>query len=455
MSFTIQDILNLFPNPNFQGDATVRVCSVQIDSRKVGKDDLFVALRGENRDGHDFIQAALQQGAAACLVEKSSALPKTLLCDNSILALAKLATWYRKKITSPVIAITGSSGKTTTKELMHHVLSRIGKTQATTGNLNNHLGVPMTLLGFDPTFDFSIVEMGMNAPGEIANLAAMASPNIGLITSVGPAHIENFSGQITNIAKAKGELFAALANNSIAIVNQDEPLIVNLPTKVKRITFGFDSHADVSVTDVKTNQNGTDFVITYQKQKYPAQLQLFGRHHIQNALCVFATACALSVNLATVASAFQDFVNFKGRGQFLDFANGVIMDDTYNANPASMRAAFETLSTKFANHTKIAVLGDMFELGATAPEWHRQVGIAAKQYGINQLYVLGENSGHYLQGFGATAAEQKMQGFDTHAELAKKLFADIQSQKNVALLFKGSRGMRMENALSLFLEFWS
>lgn len=455
MTFKVQDILNLFSTSAFSGDANVEVRSVQIDSRKIGKNDVFVAIKGERVDGHDFIEAALQQGAALCLTERPSNHTKTVMGGNSTLALAKLAKWYRQQLQGAVIGITGSSGKTTTKQLLHHVLSQVGMTQSTEGNLNNHLGVPLTLLNFKSKADFSIVEMGMSAAGEIRDLCHIAKPNIGLITSVGAAHIQNFDGKIENIAKAKGELFESLTANDIAIVNNDDALICNLPTQAKRITFGVDQNANVRAENVFTDEFATHFVIVYQDQNYTVQLPLFGKHHVQNALGVFAVACALNLNLATIAKAFSSFEPFKGRGQFIEFAAGTIMDDTYNANPSSMQAAFDTLKIKYADHYKIAVLGDMFELGETASHWHTQVGVAAKKAGINQMYTLGNESVNYSIGFGHSVTEQTSQHFSTHQELANALFQNTKGKQKIAVLFKGSRGMKMEIAMQSYLDLWS
>ncbi len=447
MTITVRDILSLFGVKDFSGPVDVAVNAVTIDSRSVGKNDVFVAIRGEHQDGHDFIPQALAAGACLCVSEKPATTPKTVVCKNTTVALGEMAHWYRQKLNMPIIAITGSSGKTTTKNLLLHVLAKLGKTQATRGNLNNHWGVPLTLLSFPEDARYGIVEMGMNHAGEIAALCQIAEPNIGLITNVGPAHIENFAGKIENIASAKGELFAALTSSGTAIVNADDPLIVNLPTRAPKISFGFAKNATVRAENGVISASGSRFTVIDGKISCDVILPLLGKHHVQNALAVLAIVKALGHNIADAAGAFSDFQVEKGRGQFLEFFAGQIMDDTYNANPASMQAAFATLTTKFPTHRKIAVLGDMFELGASAAEWHRQVGAAAKQHGIDEVYALGQAAKAYLQGFGYAPGDIENRWFETHADLAKVLRRNLKGQNLVALLIKGSRGMKMETVL--------
>jgi len=450
MTMTVKDILQLFDGAkNFTGDSSVVVRAVQIDSRQVMPNDIFVAIHGDKQDGHDFIADALQKGACLCLSEKKTSFEKTIVCDDSIRALATMANWYRKKLKSPLIAITGSSGKTTTKDLLQQALSAYGKTQATAGNFNNHLGLPLTLLSFATDADFSIVEMGMNASGEIAALCQIAEPNIGLITNVGPAHLEKFSGRIENIAKAKGELFAALGTSQTAVINLDDPFVSGLPTQAQRITFGFLENADVRGDNLVLANNQSTFDVMYSQKTLKVRLPLVGKHHAQNALAVLAVIMALGLDPEKAVGSFRNFVPNSRRGRFIDFSGGTIMDDSYNANPSSMRAAFETLCHQFPTHQKIAVLGDMFELGDSAAKWHEQVGQAAKEMGVGHLYVLGENAGFYVQGFGQKNATH----FENANSLVRQLYEDLQTkQEPVAILFKGSRGMKMENCLAELMQ---
>lgn len=452
MKWQIQDMLPHIAQSIFNGDKTLWIDHVCIDSKKVKKNSAFIALKGQNHDGHDFVESAFQSGASIAVVEKKLNLPNTLMCHNTQTALTEMGKWARKQIKHPVIGITGSSGKTTTKEILQHILSAVGQTQSTQGNLNNHLGVPLTLLNFQKEMNFSIVEMGMSAKGEIDFLCQMSKPEVGLITSIGPAHIENFDGSLEKVAQAKGELFLSLNSNNIAIVNADEPLIQALPTKAKKITYGFNVHSDVCITKMDIQNGGTDFTLTHKGTSYSGRIALVGRYHIQNVAGAFATAVALQVDLEKIISKFESFQVYQGRGQVISFKHGFIIDDTYNANPASMEGALETLSWQFKNFKKIVVLGDMLELGSNTSDWHFKVGQKAHDYKVDDMFVYGNEAKNYLKGFGIEEYQYTGHHFLSHTELAQKLFQTLNSNEKVAILFKGSRGMKMELALKELLN---
>lgn len=452
MELTLNEIATLFQSSESFANAEQKINRVQIDSRLVEKNDLFVAIEGPNFDGHNFVDEVLKKGALACLVHKPSAKANVISCKNTIQGLGKIANFYRQKLKAPIVAITGSNGKTTTKELLLHVLSAHGKTQATQGNLNNHIGVPLTLLSFSRDSEFLITEMGMNAPGEITDLCKIAEPDFGLVTCVAPAHIENFAGRIENVAKAKEELFAYLNESNIAIRNHDDEWVSRFQTKAKVYDYSLKETADFTAKSLKIENGTSKFDILWQNQSYPVSLPLLGKHHVQNAVGVFAMAVALKLDPKTVAESFQNFKPTKGRGEFFKIHNWHIMDDTYNANPGSMQAAFETLNMQFPNLKKVAVLGDMKELGPDSQTWHKYVGQKAKESNIDDIYALGTDAEFYLDGFALDANKKQNYQFFEAETLAQALLKDFDPKQEMAFLFKGSRSMAVEKVIGFLKE---
>jgi UDP-N-acetylmuramoyl-tripeptide--D-alanyl-D-alanine ligase len=428
------------------------VAGIFNDTRKAVRGGVYVAIRGDHFDGHDFVAQALVQGAVAALVSDSKVQGENLLfCDDTVKALAKLASYYRGEFTQPVIAITGSNGKTTTKEFLAHVLSRAGNVIATQGNLNNHIGVPLTIFSFDKAARFFIVEMGMSHLGEIGELARMTRPDIGMITSVGHAHLEGVGGSLVGVAKAKGELFEELNEKSLAVVNGDDDNIRDLKTRARRLTYGLKSNADMRGENIRVESDRTFFDIVKNGEKVAVSIGLVGLHHVRNALSVFAVASELGLSTSEIVTGLESFAMKLNRGCDILCGEDIVIDDTYNANPDSMKAAFQSLCERFPNRYKTAILGCMLELGAEALRLHQEVGAFAKKVGIQDVYAYGPMADAMIQGF---CGDQSNRVFTDHDSLACRLYAEQKKNPGKAsvILFKGSRGMAMEKALQSFLS---
>jgi UDP-N-acetylmuramoyl-tripeptide--D-alanyl-D-alanine ligase len=453
MKLTLKELATLFPKNTLECDGAFEVASLCQDTRKIAKGDVYIAISGDNFDGHDFIGAAFEKGAVATLVSKSDLKVKNCFyCEDTVAGLGKIASYYRDKFSQPLIAITGSNGKTTTKEYLAHVLSQSGPVIATVGNLNNHIGVPLTISRFDEKSRYFVVEMGMNHAGEIRYLAKIAKPTIALITGVGHAHMEGVGGKLTDVAQAKGELFEELDASVIAIVNADDPHVVNLPTKAKRVTFGLAPNANIRAENLEFLRGHTKFTICHGNETHPVKIQMTGYHHVRNALAVFAICKTLGLATKEIIAGLESFNVDFNRGRILEKGRVFLVDDTYNANPDSMRAAFESLALQFPKTRKIAVLGGMLELGSRSSELHLEVGTAAKSMGLDEIFTYGGDSIQYLKGFGYSESEIATHSFTTHDTMAEKIAARLKSHSGEAvLLLKGSRGMKMEKVLERLL----
>lgn len=422
----------------------VTVTSVDTDSRRAQPGQLFIALPGEKFDGHDFLSQVAAQGAVAALVSRpvDSPLP-TVRVKDTRLALGQLASWWRQQWALPLIAVTGSNGKTTTKEMIAAILQvhsgRADAVLATAGNFNNDIGMPLTLLRLRPTHRHAVIEMGMNHLGEIDYLTRLACPDVAVINNAGTAHIGEL-GSRENIAKAKGEIFAGLRSDGVAVINADSAFAdywrgLNAARRV--VTFGMDANADVRGEMLDA---ASSFKLHYQHQTVPVTLAVPGVHNVMNALAAAATTLAAGVSLAEVGLGLQQFAGVNGRLQQKTAANGaVVIDDTYNANPDSMRAALEVL--KNTGQNTLFVMGDMGELGADAEDMHAQIGRYAKTCGVHKLYALGKFTQAAVQAFG-----QPAQHFATLAALLAALQAEMQADDVV--LVKGSRFMQMERVVN-------
>ncbi|MDQ7014968.1 MAG: UDP-N-acetylmuramoyl-tripeptide--D-alanyl-D-alanine ligase [Gammaproteobacteria bacterium] len=408
---------------------------VSIDSRQVENGDLFVALRGDRFDAHDFSESVLNSGAVALMVERplDVAAPQ-LLVDDSRLALGRLAAYWRSLQTLSLLAITGSNGKTTVKEMLAAILSQVGSTHATQGNFNNEIGVPLTLLALQPEHQFAVVEMGANHAGEIAYLCSLAKPKVVLINNAAAAHLEGF-GSLEGVARAKGEIYADLPEDGVALINVDDdfaPLWLSLANEHQKLTFGLQGAADVSGRWMAPSR----LQIRYQAKLIELDLPLLGEHNARNAVAASAAALALGVGMTQIKRGLLSMRAVKGRMQQKQGINGsLLFDDSYNANLASLSVALNVICEQHGEPW--LVLGDMLELGEESSAIHFQAGEQAKRAGVKRLFALGELSRHSCAGFG--------QGAEHFADLSV-LSAALQSQlgKNNVLLIKGSRGMRLD-----------
>lgn len=420
-----------------------------IDSRSVKAGELFVALRGSRHDGHDFIDAAFEKGAAAVMAARDAGGSRPLLkVKDTRQALGLLAARWRDKFTLPVVAVTGSNGKTTVKEMINAILSEDAEVLATWGNLNNDIGAPLTLFRLNQRHGFAVVEMGANHPGEIRWLSRLARPTVALITQCAPAHLEGF-GSVAGVARAKAEIYEGLAPDGAAVINRDDDyadLWWDAAKANRRLAFGLDENAAVTAVDVNADpeRGQTRFTLCFNGAETDIKLGLLGRHNVLNALAAAACCLALNVPLARIRAGLEKTRAVKGRLQPKQGLKGArLFDDAYNANPASLEAALETL--RDLSGGAWLALGDMGELGEGAAGFHRQAGERARAAGIQRLYGLGPLARQAVDGFGAGARH-----FDRMDDLIETLRRDL--APGVNLLVKGSRAMAMERAVEALTE---
>jgi UDP-N-acetylmuramoyl-tripeptide--D-alanyl-D-alanine ligase len=428
--------------------ADVPFARVSTDTRTIQGGDLFVALRGERFDGHAFVAKAGEAGAVAAMVDAQSAVDvqhalPVLVVDDTRLALGRLGAHWRSRFDFPVIALTGSSGKTTVKEMIAAILREAAGSGdavlATRGNLNNDIGVPLMLLEMKAGQRYAVIETGMNHAGEIDYLAKLAAPDVVLVTNAGRAHIE-YLGSEEAIARAKGELFEAAPADAVAVINADDryaPLWRGLAGSRRTIEFGLQGAA---VTGTYTLRDlDSEIVLTTPAGVATTTIAAPGVHNVRNALAAAAAAIALDIPVSTIARGLARYRGIKGRLQRKAAANGaVVIDDTYNANPESARAAIDVLGQMAG--TRILVLGDMGELGADAPRLHEELGAYARKAGVDRLLTLGEHATLTARAFGSGAR---------HFTKIEELVADVRAAlgKDVTVLVKGSRFMKMERVV--------
>ncbi len=427
--------------------ADAMITSVDTDSRRIQAQQLFVAIQGERFDGNTFAAEALQLGAAAVLIsDPTQTVTPAILVTDTRLALGKLANAWRQQLHAPITAITGSNGKTTTKEMLYAILvAATGDSHtvhATQGNLNNDIGLPLTLLKARAHHQHIVLEMGMNHLGEIAYLSHIAQPNVAVINNAGTAHISEL-GSRENIAKAKGEIFEGLAEQGVAVINADDAFADywrSLNTSHNVMTFGLQNAADVTATFSEEAQS-SKVQLSTPKGNVSFQLPMLGLHNIYNALAASTAAVALGIDTQSIGKGLANFGGVHGRLEYKQGLHGaVLIDDTYNANPDSMKAAINVLS--HLNTKRVLVMGDMGELGADAVAMHAAVGVYAREHNIQHFVSLGDNSQHASKAFGSHALHFKE--VDLLADHVKTLMAT-----GVTVLVKGSRFMKMERVVRL------
>jgi UDP-N-acetylmuramoyl-tripeptide--D-alanyl-D-alanine ligase len=418
------------------------VTGVAINTRQVRPGDLFVALKGEHVDGHDFLAEAAARGAVAALVTRQieSDLPQVVI-DDAALALGDLASAARARQNVRVVGITGSNGKTTVKTMVAAILSRHGRTHVSAGNFNNELGLPLSLLEMPEDTQYAVFEMGAGKPGDIEYLAAIARPDIGLVTLIAPAHLERM-GSIEGVAETKGALYQALPADGVAIINADDTFAAffgGLAGTRKLLRFGLDNPADVGANIIDQRVDGSRFVLRTPKGDADVVLPLPGRHNVANALAAAAVALALDVPLKTIVTGLENAIGAAGRLHREVTGGGwTIIDDSYNANPSSMAAAIDTLMLAAGEHW--LVLGDMAELGDGARDMHAQLGELARQRGVDRLFAIGPMGTATVAAFGAHGAH-----FDDKQALIVVLKAQLHA--GVTCLIKGSRSAGMEQVV--------
>ena len=428
---------------------------VSTDSRTVKSGDLFIALNGKNFDGHKFVTQAKNKGAVAAMVNQESDIERNvdskfpmIIVKDTLLGLGQLAAYWRGCFEIPLIAVTGSNGKTTVKEMIASILLQLvgkesNKVLATTGNLNNDIGVPKMLLQLCTQHKYAVIEMGMNHSGEISYLTKLTKPNVALITNAGAAHIEGI-GSVEAVARAKGEIFEGLDKLGTAVINADDPN-VNIWHKLvgnrSVIEFGLGKEVKIGAS-YQLNLTDTEIKLRLPDGVIEARLKVPGKHNVYNALAAASAATAIGISKEIIASGLELFGGVSGRLQQKKCQHGARMiDDSYNANPESVRAALSVLANSHGK--RILVLGDMGELGDNTVNFHECIGEEARLIGIDRLFTLGELSVHSVKKFGVGA-----QHFKNIEDLLAAVKAEL--APNVTLLVKGSRFMQMERVVRKF-----
>jgi len=423
----------------------ITVKGISTDTRTIQGGELFLALKGPNFDGHKFIKAALEKGAVACLVQDKVDAKNVITVSDTHQALGLLSKEWRQKFHKPVIAITGSNGKTTVKEMIASIVNQNQSAMATFGNLNNDIGVPLTLFRLNETYDAAVIEMGANHTGEIEYLTNIALPDVAVVTNVGAAHLEGF-GSIENIAKAKGEIFQGLSQSGIAIINADDQFydyFKEITSQYNVISFGIKNKADVTC-QWKSGIAGSTLKVITPKGDCEIKLKLLGSHNVMNALAAIAVSIAADISLQQIVDGLESLQPVNGRLQIKHGLNDSrVIDDTYNANPTSLHAALNVLHN-FSGKRFLA-LGDMGELGDNADKLHIEAGSYAKESGVDSLYSFGKLAAKAAKEFGGNGF-----CYDKHEDMIDALRDEL--SQDVTLLVKGSRSMHMEhivNALTM------
>ncbi|MFZ6778526.1 UDP-N-acetylmuramoyl-tripeptide--D-alanyl-D-alanine ligase [Undibacterium sp. Ji83W] len=454
MEFTLQELQAALPAAKLTGDAGVitRITGLTTDSRKVGAGDLFVALRGENFDAHDFLPQVAAAGAAAVIAEHLPAdfsLPALQVADSK-LALVKVGRFWRQKFELPVIGVTGSNGKTTVKEMISSILAAAFGTDgrlATAGNLNNEIGVPLTIMQLHAGHKAAVIEMGMNHPGEIALLASAAMPTVALVNNAQREHQE-FMQSVEAVARENGVAIQCLPDDGVAVFPANDTYtglwqsFASERGQRKTLTFGLTADADVHATYLPS-VFGSDLQINMAGQVLSVRLNAAGQHNVLNALAAAACCHATGVSKEAIVAGLENFAPVNGRLQRKQAQSGAtVIDDSYNANPDSVRAAIDVLA-QIGGDTAL-VLGDMGEVGENGAQFHHEIGEYAQQRGIKKLFLLGELVTHAAQAYGVGA-----QHFASLENLCQNL--DAQTAADTIVLVKGSRFMKMERVVAHLL----
>lgn len=425
------------PDADFRGVGT--------DTRKDLTDHLFVALKGPNHDGHDYLAQARDAGAVGAVVEHEAEVGfGQVTVADTLSALGRLAADWRARFGGPVVGLTGSNGKTTTRALCASVVAQAGRVMATEGNYNNEVGLPLTLFRLDPEeHDFAVLEMGANHPGEIAKLTTIAQPDVGLITNVAAAHLEGF-GDLDGVARAKGELLAGLAPEAVAVINADDTYCEywhGLSGTRRVVTYGLIRDADISARGLRASEGGggSRFTLITPDAESEVELGLPGSHNVMNALAAAAVGHALGLATDDIARGLADARPIPGRSHLIAGPDGLhILDDCYNANPASFQVALDLLATLPGEHW--VVMGDLLELGSESERLHGDLGSAARAAGVRRLFALGERSRAAVASFGPGAE---------HFQDIDSLIGTLSEEAGpgVSLLVKGSNAMGLERVV--------
>lgn len=449
MLFTTDYLAEIFPNNKGVVEDSIPILQVTTDSRKQANKSLFIPLKGDSFDGHEFLKDAFNNGAVATLWEKGRDLPDFLptqfpvfFVEDTLSALQKLAHEYRRLVKPIVIGVTGSNGKTTTKDLIGSVLQLHYKTYRTKGNYNNHIGLPLTILSMERDTEVLVLEMGMNHFGEIELLSKIAQPNIAVITNIGESHIE-FLGSREGIAQAKTEILAGLDNNGVLYIDGDEPLLAGLHNRSNVVAVGFNENNDLHIENYQMNSTFS----TFEVETNLYQLNMLGKHNAKNAVFALGIAQRLEVPKEKIETALINleltgmrFESVKGKN------NATIINDAYNASPTSMKASIEIVKQMNSYQKKVLILGDMFEMGDQSLPLHRSVAEVITS-DIDVVYTIGKDSkvisDEVLQSVPAVEAKH----FTQKEELIEQIIPVLDNQ--TVVLLKASRGMKLESIVEV------
>ena len=446
-----------------QGSETVIFRGVSINSRTIKEGELFVCIKGENFDGHDFFGDAFRKGAAGIILSDTKNLstgmlgkgesPFVIQSENTLRALQDLASYQRSLFPFRVIAVTGTNGKSTTKEMIASIIETKYKTLKTQGNLNNHIGLPLTLLKREPEHEVGVLEMGMSAAGEIKRLAEIAKPDIGVITNISAGHLGQLK-TIKEVQTAKGELFDSLNKEGTAIVNADDPLVLELAKSlsIKKITYGIKEPADIQASDIRNKGNhGFTFTAKIFDQAIPVKLPQIGYCNIYNALAALATGHSLGITGKEMNLGLKNYQQIPQRNEQIHYEGMTLINDTYNANPQSMREALKTLKEINTQGKRFFIIGDMLELGPLSEPAHHELGQEIARSNVDYLVTVGPLASLAAESAKANVRQQlQIEKFNTHNEAVNYLLRKV--KKGDCLLVKGSRGSKMENVVQEFLQ---
>lgn len=456
-----KDCLGIVNGKLLRGSDTREFDGVSINSRTIEKGELFVCIQGENFDGHNFLGEAIDKGAAGIILSDPSHIsedmigegksPFVIQSQNTLRALQDLAGYQRTRFPFRVIAITGTNGKSTTKEMIASIIETKYKTLKTQGNLNNHIGLPLTLLARKPEHEVGVLEMGMSAAGEIKRLAEIAKPDIGVITNISEGHLEQLK-TIKDVQAAKGELFDSLGKEGTAIVNADDPLVFELAKslRIKKITYGIEQPADVRANDIQNKgSQGFTFTAKIFNQTILVRLPHLGYCNIYNALAALATGHSMGIPAKEMNKGLENYQQIPQRNQQIQYEGVTLINDAYNANPQSMREALKTLTEFNTQGKRFLIIGDMLELGDLSESAHHELGKEIAISNIDHLVTVGPLAS--LVAESADAGQKlKIGKFNAHAEAANYLLRNV--KKGDCLLIKGSRGAKMENVIQEYLK---
>ncbi|MEK7868053.1 MAG: UDP-N-acetylmuramoyl-tripeptide--D-alanyl-D-alanine ligase [Candidatus Omnitrophota bacterium] len=445
--FTVRDILTAVKGKLLSGNMEEILTGVSTDTRKIKKGELFLAIKGDRFDGHSFILDAVSKGAGGVLVQEGGItnanfkLPDVsfILVNDSVKALGNIGNFHRSRFTIPIIGITGSNGKTTTKEMTAAILSKKFNTLKNFGTENNNIGVPLTLMRLNSEHNIAVLEMGTNHLGEIRWLSEIAKPTIAIITNIGPSHLE-YLEDVDTVLKAKVEILEHMDKDAKLILNADDEYLKKIKTNLKTVWFGFDKEADFYADKINLEPDGVNFRLN---GKWDISLGVLGRHNVYNALSAIACAWDFGISIDEIKDALKEFRVPNMRMEVKRFGDIKIINDTYNANPQSMKQAIETLRDMTTEGRKILIAGDMLELGTFSGRFHHLVGKQAAESGIDLIVAVGKLAEHIGKGAQeAGMSDRKIKLCAVMKEARKKVATLI--KKGDTILIKGSRAMKME-----------